>query len=72
MTTTAPAFRVKSALLIAATIAILFASIEIYGIWIGGDPDILTSTVLWQLLAITLIVSPMVYGLIYASHHDED
>ena len=72
MTTTSPGLRLKGALLIAIAIALLFGGIELYGIVIGGDRDVVMPTIAWQLLAITLIVSPMIYGLVYASHHDED
>ncbi len=45
---------------------------ELYGLSGGGDRSIIKSTMVCQLLAITVAVAPMMYGLIWASHHDED
>jgi len=61
----------KNAFLIALSIIVLFGAIELYGISVVGDWSILRSTVVFQLIAITLAVAPMLYGLIYASHHED-
>jgi hypothetical protein len=64
-------FNAKGALLIVACIVLLFGGIELYGISLIGDWSILGSTVVWQLVAITAAVAPMMYGLLFASHHEE-
>jgi hypothetical protein len=59
----------KGALLTAAAIVLLFGGIELYGLF--GDWTILNPTVACQLLALTVAVTPMVYGMIWASHHSD-
>jgi hypothetical protein len=67
-----PPLKTRAILVIAAAIAILFGAVELYGLSVVGDWTILNPTVSCQLLAITIAVAPMTYGLIYASHHQED
>ena len=62
----------KGALLVCLTIVLLFGGMELYGLKGGGDRDIITPTIICQLLAITAAVAPMMYGFIWASHHEED
>jgi hypothetical protein len=59
----------KGALLTAAAIVLLFGGIELYGLF--GDWTILNPTVACQLLALTVAVTPMMYGMIWASHHSD-
>jgi len=67
-----PPLNTRAILAIAAAIAVLFGAIELYGLSVVGDWTVLNPTVTCQLLAITIAVAPMMYGLIYASHHRED
>jgi hypothetical protein len=59
----------KGVLVVAAAILVLFGAIELYGLAVVGDWSIVNPTVVCQLLAITAAVAPMMYGLIFASHH---
>lgn len=63
-------FNAKGALLTAVVIVVLFGAIELYGLF--GDWSILNPTVACQLLALTVAVTPMMYGLVWASHHSDD
>ena len=63
--------KAKAALATAIVIAVLFAGIEIYGLAVLGDWTVVNPTVACQLLAITVAVTPMRYGMIYASHHSD-
>jgi hypothetical protein len=63
-------FNAKGALLIAGAVMALFGGIEIYGISVVGDWSILRSTIVCQLVAITLAVAPMMYGLVFAAHEE--
>ncbi|MEM7305372.1 MAG: hypothetical protein AAF682_01815 [Planctomycetota bacterium] len=65
-------FNFKGALAIVVGIFVTFGLVELYGISTGGDWSVLVPTVLWQLVAITIIVTPMIYGLIYDSEADEE
>jgi hypothetical protein len=64
-------FNLKGAALIALTIVALFGAIEFYGLSVVGDWEILNPTIVCQLLAITVAVAPMIYGMVYASHHED-
>ena len=62
---------VKGAVLVCVSILVLFGGMELYGVKVVGDSSVLMPTVVMQLLAITVAVAPMMYGLIYLSHHDD-
>jgi hypothetical protein len=66
-----PHVNLKGMLLIAAAILVLFGAIELYALQVFEDWSIVNPTVTCQLLAITLAVAPMMYGLIYASHQQD-
>jgi len=64
-------FNAKGALLTAVATVVLFAIIELYGLFVVKDWSIMNPTIVCQLLAITVAVTPMIYGMVYASHHDD-
>ena len=61
----------KGALITAGGIFFLFGAIELYGVFAVGDTSILIPTVICQLIALTIFVAPMIYGMVYASEDDE-
>jgi len=65
-------FQPKYAFLISAGIILLFAGIEVYGLMVVGDWSLLKATVPFQVIAITLAVAPMMYGLMFMSESEED
>ena len=61
----------KRALPIALIVAALFTTVELYGLAGLGDWELaVVPTIAFELLAITLIVAPMVYGVMFNSEHD--
>ena len=64
-------FQPKYAFLISAAIILLFGGIEVYGLMVVGDWSLLKATVPFQVIAITLAVAPMMYGLVFMSHHED-
>lgn len=66
-----PKVNAKGALLTAVVTVVLFTVIELYGLFVVRDWSILNPTIVCQLLAITVAVTPMMYGMIYASQHKD-
>lgn len=60
----------KRALPIVLIVGALFAAIEFYGLAVLDGWDNVLPTVTFELLAITLIVAPMVYGVMFKAEHD--
>ena len=60
----------KAAGFILLAVVALFGGMELYGVTVVGDWSIVFPTIVFQLVAITLIVAPMIYGVVCASQHD--
>ncbi len=62
----------KAVVIIVAAVFGLFGVIELYGMSVVGDWSVLYPTMIFQLIAITVIVSPMVYGVVCTHEENEE